>query len=807
MRENGFRVYAATALIAASTLMLEILLTRITSVVAWYHMSFFVISLAMLGMTAGAVIVFLFPARFTREQAARRMSEGCLGLALAGPLCISVALALPVVQLHESLPFLALLLYGMLLAVPFLFSGIALTVALTRAGLPSGRIYGVDLLGAAAGCVLVIPTLHLLDAPSAMLVACSLGGLAGAMYGWKHRRHMLYASLSAALLAGMTVLNASMDPPPLRPVWSKGKLDDYGLYEWVGWNSYSRVTVEIAKPHRPSRISMSEKAPPEVRLPLLQRRVRIDGEAATWIARNSHLLEFHGWTDWDLCGFAHQLRSTGPSAVIGVGGGRDVISAVRAGHEPVVGIDINPLIVDLHTHRMEDFSGLASLPGVELVASEARSYLGRDRRSYAVIVMSLIDTWAAQGAGAFSLAENGLYTVEAWDSFLSRLQPGGIFSVSRWFFEPSPHETARMLSLACQTLFSRGVKNPRDHIALLRVNNLATLLVSPAPFSSSDLLTARREASRQGFELLALPGQPTEHPLLRLILEQGDSDSLLAVTSDFPLDLTPPTDDRPFFFNVLKPGTWFKAHEDLDKMDLAFLGNMQATQTLVYATVVSLLLTLCTVVGPLLRRSADLRGVPRPLFLAACTYFALIGLGFMFVEIGLLSRLSVFLGHPSLALAVLLGGMILFAGLGSLLSGRLPVTRPLVARLYPALPFILASACALVVTPIQQAFAAGELPLRVAIGLALVAVPALGMGICFPLGLRLVAAARRASGGGPDLGPWLWGINGAFGVCASALALATSMLWGIHTTLMIGSLCYLGLFACVAVLERSIRPR
>lgn len=216
-----------------------------------------------------------------------------------------------------------------------------------------------------------------------------------------------------------------------------------------------------------------------------------------------------------------------------------------------------------------------------------------------------------------------------------------------------------------------------------------------------------------------------------------------------------------------------------------------------------MLLTLVTVVVPLMQRWESVRAIPRGDLLAAMTYFGLIGLGFMFVEIGLLSRLSVFLGHPTLALAVLLGGIILFTGVGSLLSNRLLVERGgRLARLFPLAPFGLVVVAVLASGPLTHAFVAGAMATRIVIAVVIVAVPALGMGLGFPLGLRLVQR-RRELDGGPDLGPWLWGINGAAGVCASGLALATSMVWGVPVTLAVGAGCYLLLLACSWRLARG----
>ncbi|MCA9663050.1 MAG: hypothetical protein KC486_32245, partial [Myxococcales bacterium] len=468
------------------------------------------------------------------------------------------------------------------------------------------------------------------------------------------------------------------------------------------------------------------------------------------------------------------------------------------GHAPVVGIELNRDIVDLHRGRLADFSGIAALPGVELVADEARSFLARDDRQYAVITMSLIDTWAATGAGAYALSENGLYTVEGWSRIVDRLAPDGVFTVARWYKKQAPGETARMIALAMEVLWRRGVDDPRAHLIVVQERRTATLLLSPTRFTEADLDRIQREAVRIGVNMLMTPRRDPTHPLLKELAAIKDRDALWTWADAQFFDLTPPTDDRPFFFSMLRPSTWLRGGVDTRGLDLAFLGNLRATQTLVYATLAAMLLTALAILVPLGLRRRELDALPRGELLAASAYFGLIGLGFMFVEIGLLSEVGVFIGHPTLSLAVVLGGIIAATGLGSLLSGAVPVERGRLAWLYPLAPALLIAASIVAAPPLTDSFAGAGTGLRILLSLALIAPPAVGMGLGFPLGLRLLQARGHAV----DLGPWMWGINGAFGVCASGLALGLSMVAGIPTTMAVGALCYLALLPLTAVLSR-----
>jgi spermidine synthase len=785
-------VYTGVFFVQLATLMLEILLTRIISVIAWYHLAFFVISLVMLGMTAGAVMVFVSPRWFPDEAISQRLAQSTLGFAIAIPIAIGFTLSQPLMPVTDLMSFLALLWTGGLLAVPFIMSGVAIALALTRSGLPPSIVYGVDLCGAATGCLLVIPLLDLVDAPSAAILCGALAAFSALIFARAARRRVAWPLFIAVLLTLLGSINANFSLAGLRPAWAKGVREDPKALSYVGWNTYSRVTVGKSKIEIPMIWAPSYKIPLELLTPIPWRDILIDGAARTMMAELGNSIDNHSYIGWDLTSFVHFLRPSGSVAVIGVGGGRDILDAVRVGHKEVVGIEINQLIVNLHKDTMRNYSGIASLPGVEIVADEARSYLSRDSRSYDVIMMSLIDTWASTGAGAYSLSENGLYTLEAWMTFLSRLKPNGIFTVSRWYNPTSPGETARMTALAMEALWAIGAVHPALNIIVLQHHTLATLLVSRQRFSTSDLKCTHKEAERLGYTVLVAPYQETLDPIMAEVIRKRTSRELWQFASSQVLDLTPPTDNRPFFFNMLKPTSWFAVSRPVGALDMSFLGNLQATQTLIYSIAVSLILTLITIIAPLFARRRDLRATPRSVLFAASAYFALIGIGFMYVEMAMLSRLNVLIGHPTLALAVLLGGIILFTGVGSLLSAFVSIEQRIVAVLYPFIPAVLLCITGWFMHSLEDAMSATT-AIRVAISIALIAPSALGLGLCFPLGLRLVERTEKAlqsEGKKATLGPWLWGINGAFGVCASGLALGTSMVWGIQTTLVAGAVCY-----------------
>ena len=427
---------------------------------------------------------------------------------------------------------------------------------------------------------------------------------------------------------------------------------------------------------------------------------------------------------------------------------------------------------------------------------EARSYIARQRPQFDILQISLIDTWAATGAGAFVLSEHSLYTSEAWELFLDRLTPHGLLSVSRWYFDSRPDETYRVTSLAVAALARRGVTHPRDHMAIVRHATgadgrvaplgVATLLVSPSPLSAADVDALEAAARRLRFDIILSPRHPGA-PMFDALTSGQD---LAALYAQFPVNIAPPTDNSPFFFHTLRLRDIF--HGELWRGMLGgSAANVQAVWVLglLLLTVVGLTI-LCIVVPLALTTDRRVLAGNMPLFV----FFASIGFGFMLVEISQMQRLIVFLGHPTYGLSVVLFAMLASSGVGSLVTGRFAVHGPRLATPLVALLATLALFGA--ATPLViRTFAAATTSVRIAVAIGLLFPIGFLMGTAFPLGMR--AATGRA----PALTPWLWGINGATSVCASVVAVAISLHWGIAASFWTGVACYA--MATVSLMKAS----
>jgi hypothetical protein len=783
--------YVGLFLVTLSTLMLEIGLTRIFSVTMWYHFAFVAISVALFGMTAGALIVHLRPQWFPVVGVGRQLWIFALLFGVAVAACFAIQLAIPFTP-RATVPGIASVVATCgVISVPFVFSGIVVCLALTRFPRRVNRLYAVDLVGAGLGCVLLVVLFSFLDGPSLVVLIgafATAGAIAFAMADGNARR-LATAGVATVVLAGFAGLNGHLytdGSPLLKILWAKEARDPDHAYE--RWNAFSRLTV-----------SGEADDPATNTLGLV-----IDSTAGTGLFRYSGDPAESDRLRGEIQNLPHHIRHDADVYVVGVGGGVDVLSALEFDQRSVTGAEINGDIIDITNGVYGDFTGhLDRDPRVDIVNDEARSYLARTDQRFDLIQISLIDTWAASAAGAFALSENSLYTTEAWDLFLDRLRTDGILTVTRYYRTADaegrpvePLETYRTIALASEALTQRGVADPRDHVVVYRVPtaygvDLATVMVSPDAFSDEDLAILSARAGELGFTPVLTPDAAADPTLAALTAPGGPGDALDRVDAD----ISPPSDNRPFFFQMADIGTFLNGdigRDDHVTRPVLVLGLLAVTV---------LALAACCVGLPLLLagRTSAIRTNRRRL-LPLYTYFAGIGLGFLLIEVAQLQRLSIFLGHPTYGLTVSLFSVLVFSGLGSMLTERIVRDDRPRSRLLPLAALVATVIVAGFATPaVLRALDGATTPVRIIAAVALLAPLALVMGMPFALGMRAAATVPAA----PTA--FLWGINGAASVCASVLGVVIALFFGISTAFWAGALAYGLALASMAAIARATR--
>jgi len=779
-------------IVAFAVLAYQVLLTRLFSVMLFYHFAFAGVSLVMLGLTIGAERVYLNTAQFSAERLNLEWSKAALRFAVTSVLAVLWFLYIPLL-VPDSTVFPVVIASMIVFVVPLVFSGICVTLILTRSSYSIGRLYAADLVGAAAGCVGIVALLFLVDPISIFFALAALVGVSACVMAPPRTTLSRTAKALTGVFCVLCLVQTALyisGRDHIRVVWAKGHRQDHILFE--RWNALSRIRVI---PYADAIAGGKRGLPygwgfghPQTK-PIDQLWLDIDADASTVITHfdGVHLRPF-SYLGNDVVNVGYHVRPVKTVAVIGVGGGRDVMSALYFGVGHVTGIELNPAIFEVLTRRFADFTGnFYRRPDVSLINAEARSWINQSRQSFDLIQISLIDTWAATAAGGLTMSENKLYTVDAWKEFLARLHPSGMLEVSRWF-DSQGHkaEFYRLLSLAADTLKARGVadRDVRSHILAFNVNRIVTVLISPSPFTPAEIDQAHRTAAAEGFKVMIDP--TTSLDRTSEIITSGRADA--AFYDGLSTDVTAPTDNRPFFFYTWKPLAFLDANAQPDKDPISY--NSLAIEIVGFLLLSTFLAVCLFVIRPLSRlaRQAPLK----PMAPYLC-YFAGIGLGFMLIEISQMQRLMVFLGDPVFGLTVLLFSLLLSGGLGSFTVRNTVDAATLWRR--PALCCVVLCAMGLATPAITAMLSGAGVLERILTTVALLAPAGFCMGMMFPTGMILSSEFAEQQA-------WFWGVNGAASVFASVLGMALSMEYGIAQAYWAGVACY---FLCMLLVLRQTR--
>lgn len=765
-RQPSRRVLVGVALICFANLLLEVVITRIFSAMMYYHFTFLAISLALLGLGASGVYVYIHAARFAQADLEQELARYARRFAWATVLALAYVVANPVAESTEragnvvlsNYVVLRLMLLIGVTVLPFFFAGMIVSLCIAAYRGAVNRVYAFDLFGAACAAVLAGFVLRGLGGPSMVVLVAVLASAAAALFAGRGRARWLPLVASAALL-GLSLSSSLFALPPLKS--ESGRL----LFE--AWNPFSRVTV----------VDLGERG----------LEIQMDAAAAT---RIYSLTSAPPWqASVNALGFALYEQEGPHVLIIGPGGGLDVAHALQAGARRVTAVDINPLITEtvMSERFVNESGGLYQDRRVNLVTAEGRSFIRRSKDRYDVIQASLIDTWAATSAGAFALTENNLYTLEAFDDYFSRLSENGMLALCRYYTGKDP-EMLRTAVLAAAALERRGVRpgGARAHLYAAYKRNLAIVMAKRTAFTGAELDRLDTLAAAGGMTVVFSPRSAGTSEVERLVDAGATSRAVL----DYPADITAPTDDRPFFF-------YFGKRADLLNLPKHLALRRLMNPALWVLGAISFTVTILVVVFvfvPLaMYRMSDLRGGGRGDHLRRAfglLYFALIGLAFMVVEIALMQKLILFLGHPTHAFITVVSAVLIGSALGALRAERAAGAEP--GRL------VVRAGAVLALAVVVAAFASDALrgaivwPFAARVGLTFLVSALLGvlMGVMLPTGVRILS--RRD----PQIIPWAWGVNGGMSVIATVMTTVAAIHVGITPTLLGGAFLYLLAGAC-----------
>ena len=752
------RVTLAVGLVAACTLAMQVLLSRVFSAALFYHFAFFSISLALLGTGGGALLVYVRPNWFSRRPVESVLARWSLVLALA-----LVAVPAVLVRLDYGVSItikfslvVTLTIAALLAAIPFLAAGIVIALAIKTYMASVGRVYAFDLAGAALGAVVVVPLLRLESAPTLLVALGVVAGVAAQLFAGRAPGPERRLGAAAVVLSvGLAILAADTSAYHLEAPF----VHEFGFkVKGDRWTPISRVVGYAPKTGHPPSLTYDQDFAP--------------------VPFHSRGAPPPDWRSLELGpqSIGYALTGPGHALVIGGGGGRDIYNALSQ-RQRVDVIELNQGIVDVVDKDLRRWSGAPyTLPNVHTAVGDGRSTLAARKTKYDTVHIGFTNTLTANLGAAYALSENNLYTVEAFEEYLDHLRPNGVLSISRPY-RFTGEEALRATLLSLEALRRRGVRNPQRNVVVIlgaaHVGPFGTVLTRLRPYTPRELALIRRLAAvrsgRQPSGVVFAPGGPNRLEWRGLV---GKTPAQFC--RNYRSNVCPPTDDQPFFLNPTRLRDLFGAAPP----GATFLSRTPFYILLAVLGIVAVL-SLGAFGLPLwLVRDADRPPV------GSLLYFAAIGVGYLVLEIVLIQRFVLLLGFPTYALSIVLFSLLLSTGAGAWLSARWrDPRRGLVVSL--AGVCVLIAVLAFALEPLIHALIGHAFALRVLVAVAVLAPAGILMGMAMPIGLRRLEGLHHAGV------PWAWAINGFASVAASVLALIVAIVWGFEVTTLVALACYL----------------
>jgi len=788
------RVILATGLLSAATLIFETALTRFLAVAQFYHFAFLIVSLALLGFGASGTILSIFPGIKRRPLLDTLAWVGIL-FALSIWMTYTVINWLPFDSYSiawEKKQILYFFLFYLSLSFPFLISGLGLGTALAVIDEKHNLIYAANLVGSGMG-VMFAPLILSLAGILGVVIFSSLLGLGSWMIinfrrGNKSSLRIGYyfvSILGIIALIFLSIINIQgRSPIGLKISSYKGLAYARNFPDaeqlFGKWGPTSRVDVMANAGTRrlPGLSYIYVGSTP------IQTGLSLDGNSLQPITLvEPEDFPVHEWLpEW----WAFSILSDPEVLVLNPGAGFGLLQASAGEAEVIHTVIDNRLILEAVQKTAPDYS-MFNHPGVSVSVGNHRAFLNRSRTKYDLVFLPLTDSYQPVTNGAYSISENYFLTTESIEAALGRLSEGGIFMSSRWLQNP-PSEGMRLVATILKALENLETSKAEETFVIFRGIQTITVVVKPAGWSQSEMVSLRNFLNRCHFDLIWAPDMDTEelnrwNQLQEPIYYQTVQQLFMAQNRDniyrlYPFDIKPPVDTRPFFFNFF---TWSQTPqilEGLGKTWQPFGGS--GFLLLIFLLGLVILLSGLFILLPLIPRK-ETRTVSIRRRIWILLYFGLIGIGFMFLEIPLISQWILFFNSPIAAFSIVVGLLLLSSGLGSMAVGRNWIRR---GYLFPLIVLIGSGSIFLI-------FLERDLILSWPTWIRYL-IPSLGlipigfvMGTFFPEGISWIKRTHQG------LVPWAWAINGSASVIASVITAILSLQLGYVIVLIIGGFAYL----------------
>lgn len=801
----GLNFFIGIGALSSGALILQVSLTRIFAVSQWYHFAFMVVSIALLGYGASGSFLMIFRSRFTANYL-NSLRITAFIFALSTILCYLIAnrISFDTIKLAwDKYQLLRLFGYYFFLAVPFFFAGLTIAIALTSLSKVVGKIYFADLLGAGLGGLGSLAIFAPFGASGAVVIASLLGAVAAFCFSSSNKGKLriifLFLIISLALLLWNKPDFLKINISSYKSLMLALKYPRSQLLQ-TRWNSFSRIDVLKSPLVRfAPGLSLSYLKP----LPT-QIGITIDGDnlnAITKFSGKREELEFTAYLPSSLPFYVAQKEKV---LVIEPIGGLDVLTALYHNSKSIKAIELNPLIIDLINNKYGEFSGrIYEGKKVTVSLGEPRAVLRGVEDRFDIILLSPSDVLGAASSGIYGLSEDYLFTRESIINFYHHLKKNGLFCITLYLLPP-PRQELRLASIAIDALQSLRVKHPEKHLAAIRSWGTITLLLKKSAFSLKDIDRIKNFCHERQFDTVYYDGikgeevnlynqfpRPVYFEAISSIVDESQREEFY---KNYLYNVKSVSDDKPFFYQFFRLSKVPQIYRSIGYKWQPFI---QGDYLVFIIFGQALIASLFFIVLPLLFREKEVRTTNKstkvrnvPLL----SYFFFIGLGFMLIEISMIQKFILVLAHPVYSMSIVLVGLLVFSGFGSLASEKFSFS----------LSIIIISLAGLVIgysifMPYMVDFIISQIA-KIRSLLTLLIIFPLGffMGMCFPRGIRILSTL--ASG----LIPWAWCVNGCSSVLSSVLAVMIALAIGFRPVFALAGISYLLALLCLAL--SRLRP-
>ena len=775
-------------LISFSILSYEILFTRIFAWQQWHNLSPLVITMALLGFGASGSFVSLI----------QKKLETCYsqvfftGLVLF-PLFLAIGFIIttrlkfnPYEITFDFLQIFYLFFYFSLMGVCFFLGALIICMAFLNQAV--SRIYFFNLLGSGAGALAVVWASFLAH-PVYLMAGIILVAMVPAvsMALSSSGRHIMVACSLPVIIAGMLFMLFSFSDvrkvSQYKAISGALNLPEAQIVH-KAFSPLAVIQVVEAKGFR-SSAGLSLISPFQIPV---QKGIFFNAGSASPITpfggdiREIKYLEYLASY---LPFYAMDPLTRNQVMIIGSGGGESILKSILSGFKKIDALEVDSNVISLMKNRFSRYSGgIYKRKNVVIHNREARSFFKQTKNRYDLIELSMTDAYNTAASGVYALNESYLYTIESIKEYLSHLNETGFLSISRWVVTPA-RDNLKMFNMVIRALQQMGKDDPQNHLVAIRSLQTLTLLVSNSPVKEKMINKTREFAKDRLFDLVYYPGIDKtlvnrfiqlEKPVYYQALQQLLSDKKERFVNGYDFDISAATDNRPYFYNFFKPAVfrYIKTYGP-SQLPVTEWGYLVLVMILLPVLGISFVFILF----PLLATGRKAAGPKKTILL----YFSLIAVGYFFIEMPMIQKMILFLGHPAYSLSVIISGLLVFSGIGSLCSTRLfPETK----RIFFAtcLIIFLTGLYILFMDTVFSFFITLPIGLKIVLTLIMIAPLGFFMGIPFPCAMNFLKQADHFSLA------WAWGINGFFSVISILIATLLAIIYGFKAVMIVAMLCY-----------------